>query len=59
MDDPDSFSGSEEESQNDFNINPMEEKEIWRKEITNNYAYPPVICPSCYHNSFTNYLLMV
>ena len=55
MDDPDSFSGSEEESQNDFNINPMEEKEIWRKEITNNYAYPPVICPSCYHNSFRIY----
>ena len=38
MDDPDSFSGSEEESQNDFNINPMEEKEICHKEIINNYV---------------------
>ena len=25
------------------------------KEIINNYAYPPVICPSSYHNSFRIY----
>lgn len=49
MDDPDSFSGSEEESQYNFNINALEEKEIQSKEIINNYAYPPNICPSCYH----------
>ena len=46
MDDPDSFSGSEKESQYNFNINALEEKEIQRKEIKNNYAYPPNICPS-------------
>jgi len=28
MDEPDSFSGSGEETQNNFNINPSEEKEI-------------------------------
>ena len=55
MDDPDSFSGSGEETQNNFNINPSEEKEIWREEIINKYSYPPNICPSCYHNSFRIY----
>lgn len=55
MDDPDSFSGSEKESQYNFNINALEEKEIQRKEIKNNYAYPPNICPSCYHNSLRIY----
>ena len=55
MDDPGSFSGSGEETQNNFNINPSEEKEIWREEIINKYSYPPNICPSCYHNSFRIY----
>ena len=55
MDEPDSLSGSGEETQNNFNINPSEEKEIWRKEIISKYAYPPNICHSCYHNSFRIY----
>lgn len=52
MDDSDSLNGGEGESKNNFNINPLEEKEIWRKEIINNYTYQLDICPSCFHNSF-------
>ena len=55
MDDPDSFSGGEEEVQNKFNINASEEKELWRKEIINNYAYPSINFPSCFHDSFRIY----
>ena len=55
MDDPDSFNESEEEVQSNFNINDLEEKEIWRKEIINNYTYPLINCSSSLHDSFRKY----
>ena len=41
----------EGESQNDFNINPLKEKEIWQKETIKNYTYQSVFYQSFYYNS--------